>query len=123
MNEYFNWPEFKDIYLEDSFVVDIVESDDQIIFCLEVILSEKHKHYHIPKQGEKYCYRRGLLKFQQLECVKWRSKKLGSKANNRNSGDIGNIDVFKREGDFYQLSGDWGEVYINSVKPVLELDT
>ena len=46
--------ELKDIYLEDSYVLKILESRNEIIFELDAVLTQNHPAYDFPKLDEKY---------------------------------------------------------------------
>ena len=99
------------LYLEDSYVLDISEEDNSIRFDMEFVLTEKHKLYHPPKEKEQYCYKRG-----QLEFLSTSSSTILQLSNNLPSidangeKDIGNIDYFVGLNDKYFLEGDWGSL-------------
>lgn len=117
MSKYFEWDDFKNIYLEDSFVVDIVESDDQISFIVEMVLAEDHPMYSSPRAGERYCYKKGKILFEGLESARWLSRNIQPFTDADDNEDYGNIDCFDLSSKGYHLLGDWGEVILRSRHP------
>jgi hypothetical protein len=114
MSSYYEWESFADIYLEDSFVLSIDESKDEISFTIEVVLKENHPFYKNPKKQEQYCYKKGKIIFQNIKSIEWlqRNDKLFTDATGK--VDYGNIDNFEMSEKGYNLSGDWGELKVSS---------
>lgn len=114
MIPYYELPKFKHLYLEDSFVLDISSTKEQIVFEIEFVLTEAHEQYRKPLEGEHHCYEKGFLKFEACRNVIWH--KVGNLhfRDKSNEIDMGNIDSFSFEGENYFLQGDWGEVEITS---------
>jgi hypothetical protein len=106
---------FKNIYLEDSFVLSIKEEANTIKFECEFVLTEENKHYHNPKEGEQYCYKNGIILFKNIINANW---EIEYSLNGFNDAfdeiDLGNIDVFEIEDNLYNLEGDWGKVSITT---------
>lgn len=117
MSKYYEWDQFKNIYLEDSFVLNIEDKDNKITFTVEAVLTEKHPHYSPPQQNEKYCYKTLKIVFNNMNSVKWfrRSGMVFTDADHNE--DHGNIDCFELLSEEYHLAGDWGEVRISSSEP------
>jgi len=122
MSKYYEWDNFKNIFLEDSFVLDIDESEHHISFTVEMVLTEKHPLYTPPHTGEQYCYQKGMIIFQELCSVNWINRSMQSFTDADDSEDYGNIDSFVLSPEGYHLSGDWGEVIINSSYPKVEFE-
>ena len=114
MSNYYDWEGFADIYLEDSFVLGIYESSNEISFIVEAVLTENHPIYTPPESDEQYCYKKGKIVFQGLKCVKWISRNETPFKDVSGEEDYGNIDVFQLSNDHYFLSGDWGELEVTS---------
>lgn len=114
MSNYYLWDNFKNIYLEDSFVLGIEESNAQISFFVEMVLTEKHPMYSPPNEDEEYCYKKGKIIFYEPKFVKWIKKNTQPFTDADESEDYGNIDFFELSSEGYHLLGDWGEVVINS---------
>jgi len=120
MSNYYEWSDFKDIYLEDSYVLGIEESDTEFIFIVEMVLKENHPRYTSPNPGEQYCYKKGKIVFQELESIEWISRNTQLFTDANDSEDYGNIDLFNLSIEGYHLVGDWGEVKVHSA-PVIVL--
>lgn len=115
MNNYYKLLGFSNVYLEDSFVILISEYDDKLIFDMEFVIKEGHPLFEIPKADEYYCYRRGKLIFSDVHSVNWKIKSSLCFHDANYQDDYGNIDVFRKlSNDTYQLSGDWGSVFVIS---------
>ncbi len=110
-NSYSNWEDFRNIYLEDSFVLEIIETSILLSFKIEFVLGEQHLLYKKPNINEAYCYCLGYMKFINPTNVKWEKKNFDFTSIDANGEkDLGNIDLFYKENDFYFLEGDWGKV-------------
>lgn len=120
MSNYYEWVEFKDVFLEDSFVVDIRESVAEVSFGVELVLCENHPMYRSPKIGEQYCYRKADIVFGNVCNVKWLERSNRSFIDANGTMDYGNIDVFKFLSEGYYLEGDWGRVVISSDFPIVK---
>ena len=101
------------IYLEDSFVLALIEGQNTIEFELEAVLTEEHPSYHPPKPKERYCYKRLVLRFGNCSNVNWIRKPLTRSSDANGEIDCGNIDHFSVTKDQLHLSGDWGEVQLD----------
>lgn len=114
MSSYYDWEGFAGIYLEDSFVLGICESPNEISFTVEAVLTESHPLYTPPESDEQYCYKKGKIIFQGLKCVKWINRKEAPFSDASGEEDYGNIDVFELSNDKYVLAGDWGGLEVTS---------
>lgn len=102
-----------DIYLEDSYVLEIRQRGSEIEFEMEFVLRTGHILYESPRIDEMYCYRRGILRLSNCDDVRMLKS---VKANEDASGeiDLGNIDRFDLDGERIEMSGDWGELSLKS---------
>lgn len=114
MNNYYNIKCLNHIYLEDSFVISILESESELIFNMEFVLCESHELYLTPKVGERYCYKSGKLVFSICKGIRWLEKNIRTFISADGTLDYGNIDSFLYEDDLIFISGDWGEVELTS---------
>jgi len=114
MNNYYNWPEFESIYLEDSFVKGISEYNDRLTFSLEIVLKDNHPRYELPKKGERYCYKNGEIVFSEIDKIIWIEKNMHQYKDANNEIDYGNIDElsYSEESEEYKVTGDWGHLRI-----------
>ncbi|MGR3278685.1 hypothetical protein ACSYAD_26680 [Acaryochloris marina NIES-2412] len=118
--QYYKIPELEQIYLEGSFVTNIKENNGSIIFFVDFVLREEHLEYTVPNEDEIYCYRSGCIRFLNSCSIKWISKTISPITDARGDIDYGNIDTFVFSNNIYQISGEWGEIEINS--KVLEIE-
>ncbi len=104
----------EDVYLEDSYVLGIVEANDKLVFNLSAVLTENHWQYQKPKPGERYCYSTGSLCFSNIATIEWNRKtfEAARSVDPDGSVDFGEIDSFLVCEDQYYLEGSWGRVQI-----------
>lgn len=114
---YYQLPGLEQIYLEDSYVLNVEEAEDYIKFLLLLVLTEKHAAYTPPKPGEQYCYRNACLEFENASNIHWISRKMTPSTDAAGEIDYGNIDSMMFTGGTYYLSGSWGEIEITSSRP------
>lgn len=107
-------PNLATFYLEDSFVLEIVDEPATLRFRLDAVLTPDHPSYHPPAVGEQHCYAAAWLIFDQVREHEWlhRSTRTSSDANGEQ--DLGNIDSMSRDGDWWDLEGDWGRVRVRT---------
>lgn len=108
------------LYLEDSYVLGIEADKTSAVFTVEFVLTEKHSNYSTPKNGQKYCYKKGKLKFENCEKVEWSKVNHVRNVDKNLEIDMGNIDVFTFDEKKYSLSGDWGELEVVCEKVSLD---
>jgi hypothetical protein len=109
---YYEILSLSNFYLEDSYVLSIVEVAGSLIFELEAVLTKSHPQYEEPKNGERYCYRKVLLRFFSANSIEWVDRKFIGFVDSTGDFDYGNLDSFVRDDGAYTLSGDWGRVII-----------
>ncbi|MEO9257293.1 MAG: hypothetical protein ABI207_02860 [Crocinitomicaceae bacterium] len=122
MFQYTNLKSLEHIYLEDSYVLCIIEKKFQVIFEMEFVLCKTHPLYSNPKIGEHYCYKNGQLIFNNVISINWI---IAKKALNivKDDIDYGNIDSMEFLNNKYCIEGDWGEVEINlDIEPQVEFE-
>ncbi len=62
------------VYLEDSYVVDIVDELPLFKFKIEAVLTRDHPSYRAPGPGEQYCYAAGWLVFRPESASSWATR-------------------------------------------------
>lgn len=117
LNYYELTTDLSEVYLEDSWVVEISEKDNTIDFRMEFVLTDKHRNYEAPKDGEQYCYKHGKLNFPNASEITWVQKNFKASMDAEGRVDYGNIDSFTFNNGKYHLLGSWGEVLIISDTP------
>ncbi len=91
------------------------ESDNEISFIVDAVLTENNLLYMPPKSSEQYCYKKGKIVFQGLKYVKWINRNETPYTDASGKEDYGNIDIFELSSDGYGLLGDRGELKILSL--------
>jgi hypothetical protein len=113
---------FKNVFLEDSWVLGIETTDCNVEFVLEAVILQSHQLYVPPPPKHMYCYRKAKLRFENVETLKWLEKTLRPYGDTTKGVDYGNIDSFWYEDKYYYLEGDWGKLEITSlVSLILEI--
>ncbi|WP_211347099.1 hypothetical protein [Saccharothrix australiensis] len=100
------------VYLEDSFVLEILEPSGEPSFRGEFVLTENHPRYSTPASGEQYCYADGMLTFPNVTRVEWVRRSTRHFTDAAGEEDLGNIDYLDRVDDYWLIGGDWGEARV-----------
>jgi len=100
------------LYLEDSYVLNIAEKESSINFDMEFVLTEEHELYQSPKKNEQYCYSRGQLNFLDCSSTSLQLSNNLTSIDADGEQDIGNIDFFVNSNGNYLLEGDWGNLKV-----------
>ncbi|CAM4083757.1 hypothetical protein KIPE111705_39750 [Kibdelosporangium persicum] len=112
MTDYTTVADLSAVYLEDSYVLQIVEEPGTVRFRLEAVLTPEHPVYRPPKPGEQYCYATGWLIFSEVGKIEWARRSAARFTDATGEVDLGNVDYMKREAEGWALGGDWGDVVI-----------
>jgi len=110
---------FDHLYLEDSYVLEILEEAAEVRFEMEFVLTEQHPDFQLPRAGEQYCYRRGTIWFPKVAEVAELLRQDVRSQDATGETDMGNIDSFEWCGGRYRLEGDWGRLDIRCGKPIV----
>jgi len=116
-SNYNEWKEFSQIYLEDSYVLDILITAYRVEVIVELVLLAQHPLYTSPKSGEQHSYRRGRIRFPSAREINWLHRSVRQYHDPDGEVDFGNIDSFALRSGVYLLTGDWGELRIASDQP------
>lgn len=119
---YDNLPGLAGAYLEDSFVLSIIETATQLTFVLDAALTPESDAYHPPRPGERHCYAAARLVFPDVAEIKWIRRSDRQYTDAAGELDRGNIDALVIDGTTTVAEGDWGRVRIVGGLPYLELD-
>ena len=109
---YYDLPKLKNLYLEDSYIIDIKQGDKYIEFLIEAVLTEEHPLYHPPLPDEQYCYQNVKLRFLNFDKAIWIEKKDIYNIDVNKEIDQGNIDYFYKFDNYFYLEGEWGKLKI-----------
>lgn len=112
-----------EIYLEDSWVLNVAPTERGATFRLDVVLTPSHPRYQSPSPGEQHCYRRAQLTVGGRRRSLLRPSDIPPARDASGELDFGNIDVFIQadwDGEAsWELSGDWSDLQI--VEPFVNL--
>ena len=111
--EYFEiLPSLRDINLEDSWVLSILDTENETVIAIEAVLSKKHPLYECPATGMARCYRNAILKFERIEERRWLRRSERPNIGPEGEVDYGNIDFIKKIDKVWSLGGEWGDLEI-----------
>jgi hypothetical protein len=114
--DYSSLPGLEEVLLEDSLVLEIVESPSFLSFTLLAALAPSHPAY------ETHCFRSAALTFPGTRKVTWSERHDARFIDAAGLVDRGNIDGLVADpGGFYRVEGDWGVVDVVSGPPQLEI--
>lgn len=119
---YWDLPNLTEIYLEDSWVLNVVAEPATLAFKMEFVLREGHPNYRPPKLGEQYCYMPGLLIFPRVTSLSWEGPSVRPAVDATGEEDYGSVDEFRVEDGGYRLIGDFGDIRVSSAAPEVLLD-
>ena len=112
----------ENIYLEDSYVLNISKEKDSVVFEMEFVLTHKHSLYRPAKKNEKYCYRHGRLQFSECSMVRLQRSNCPPSTDANGDIDFGNVDSFVKTNEKVSLNGCWGVLEADCAKVSVEFD-
>ncbi|MEV6173289.1 hypothetical protein AB0L99_34415 [Streptomyces sp. NPDC051954] len=112
---------FENVYLEDSFVLDVKATPGRVTFDLDLVLTPGHPAYRSPNPGEQNCYVRATVEFPEVRHLVWAGQGAPPATDASGDKDYGAIDSLLWNGDAFHLEGDWGEIQVASALPVIRL--
>jgi hypothetical protein len=119
MAEYPDLPGFEHLYLEDSWVLGVGETEDGLTFDVETVLNQDHQ-WTPPKPGEVHCHQRLLIAFRRPTSIEWIERFPGPPATDATGQkDYGHIDTFLCDDERYELNGNWGHVVVHGPAPAV----
>ena len=103
---------FEHVYLENSFVLDVVVTPAKVSFVVEVVLLESHPDYQPPLSGEQYSYGAFRISFCSVTSVSWSGQGRLAAVDSSGEKDYGGFDEFSPANGSWLIAGDWGEIAI-----------
>jgi hypothetical protein len=101
-------------YLEDSWVLDLIDGGQIVTFDLDLVLTPEHSRYRPPAPGEHYCYKRARLTVASSKRLELHGSGAPPATDASGEHDLGNIDLFAQvdwDGEeAWEMSGDWGDL-------------
>jgi hypothetical protein len=109
------------IYLEDSWVLDLVPTESSIAFELDAVLTPEHPEYRGPRPGEPHDYRRARLLVTGDRATVELSG-LPAAVDVSGEADLGHIDAWAVDDTgTSKLTGDWGSAEVTNARVQLNL--
>lgn len=118
------FPDLANIYLEDSWVLDVHVSLSTLIFTLDAVLTPNHSAYRPPEPGQAHCYRRATLRLESDSAIHFRPSQTPAAVDAHGESDHGNIDTFLPSvlgTTTWELTGEWGEALVRNPRARIEL--
>lgn len=121
MSGYTQLPGLAHVYLQDSYVLGIVETPARLTFRLDAVLTPQHCAYHPPSPGDHHCYALAELTFIDATRIEWITRTGRRYTDATGTEDLGNIDILAVDGDTFLVEGDWGRVRLVAAPPTFKL--
>ncbi|NEC92611.1 hypothetical protein [Streptomyces sp. SID12501] len=122
-NDYPTFPGFKNVSLEDSYVLDIAVHPGVLTLRLDLLLLPGHPEYLPPLPGERACFRQARVVFSSVRDLHWAGQSVIKPAIDASgSADFGSVDSLSSLHGGYKILGDWGEIILRSDAPSLSID-
>lgn len=122
MAAYYELPGLEQIYLEDSFVLGAEILPGTVKVQLDVVLREGHPSYVAPGADEQYCFRKGVLRLEEVRDVTWRMPTGAPAVDASGDTDYGGIDSYEVDGSVHRIMGEIGELTVTCGWYSLQLD-
>ena len=110
---------FANVYLEDSFVLEIKATPGLLVLEVELVLTPQHPAYHPPAPGEQHCYARARIEFPNVRNLMWADQGTPPAVDASGAKDFGGIDALFWNGSVFHVEGDWGAIDVASAPPVV----
>lgn len=122
MVAYYELPGLEQIYLEDSFVLGVEILPGSVKVQLDVVLREGHPSYVAAGEDEQYCFRKGVLRLEEVGEVTWHMPTGPPAIDASGDTDYGGIDSYKVDGSVHRIVGEIGELTVTCGRYWLQLD-
>jgi hypothetical protein len=116
--------EFADVDLTRSYVLSWHVESDSLIVDIDLYLMPEHPFYEAPRPAEKVCIRPACIEFPVCEGLGPDGGADGELADIAAYLGHGAISGFRRCADArYEISGEFGTVFVDADRPLLKLRT
>lgn len=103
---------FRGLRLEDSFLLGLRHFGVSLELEVEFQLTPDHPEWQSPLDGERACYRRGILRLADADRIVLKPSNLRPARDANGEWDFGNIDAMKCDGDRWSIDAEWGMMEI-----------
>lgn len=111
-------PALANVYLEDSYVMAMSETDMGLLVEMVFVLRKGHPLYVEPGPEAYYCYHGGSIIFDHPTQIQWLDKKMKKFTDEDGNTDYGTLHSLNVDGNTYALHGEFGRVTITAPKDV-----
>ena len=114
--------EFADVDLLRSYVLSWHLESDTLFIDIDLCLMPEHPFYEEPRPAEKVCIRPACIEFPCCEDLLPDGVADGEPADIARKLGHGAISEFRRRADArYEISGEFGTVFVNAERPLLKI--
>ena len=89
--------------------------------ALDIVLDLKHEEYAPPPLGERDCFRRGRILFEEVLSLNWAGQGAPPAVDASEEIDYGHLDLFQWNEGTYRLQGDFGLMELYAGRVTVEL--
>ena len=104
---------------EDSHILDVRESDQELCFEVEAVMTPDHPRWSQPKPGEVHAYLVVDVIFAQPRRIEWVEKRMKPITGPDGEIDYGNIDSFVWRPSWFEIQGEFGHVRVDADPPTV----
>ncbi|WP_374405771.1 hypothetical protein [Pelagerythrobacter sp.] len=111
-------PRLDGIDLPTSYILGVIYDDESLTLEMDFHLLDGHPRYAAPEDGAEGCYRKGFVRFADLDDLRLR------KAKPEAGRDVDYSDIYSAtiEGDYANISSGWGEIELTARSIQIALD-
>ena len=114
--------EFAAVDLTQSYVLSWHMESETLFVDVDLFLTPEHPFFEEPRPAEKVCIRPAFIEFPYCEGLGLEHSSDENLHATANGLDHGSIEGFRRLADGrYEISGEFGNVLVNSDRPLLRL--
>ena len=122
MRPYNELKDLEQVHLEDSFVLGATILPGTVELRLDVALRNEHPDYRQPRSGESSCFRRGILRFSDVQHVHWGMPTTRPAIDATGEADYGGVDSYLFDDHLHHIRGEIGELAIACAPTAVSLE-
>ncbi|WP_338446004.1 hypothetical protein V5F89_12730 [Pelagerythrobacter marensis] len=111
-------PKTAGIDLAASYILGVIYDDESLTLEMDFRLLESHPRYEPPDDGAEGCYRKGFIRFADLDDLRLR------KAKPEDGRELDYSDIYSAtiDGDYANIASGWGEIELTAQSIQIALD-
>ena len=111
-------PKLTGIDLDTSYILGVIYDDQSLTLEMDFHLLESHPRHEAPTAEGDGCYRKGFVRFADLDDLRLR------KAKPEDGREVDYSDIYSAtiEGDYANISSGWGEIELTAQSIQIALD-